>query len=77
MVISGEMTVMEYLVSSREVASVEPAQPEPMMMISSGGIVIPSPSTIVVKRSEWDEQCCVVLIKLRTKVVRLNQGSMT
>jgi hypothetical protein len=43
-VVSGEITVMVYLVSSREVASVEPAQPEPMMMTSSrGGIVIPSP----------------------------------
>jgi hypothetical protein len=33
-VVSGEITVMEYLVSSREVARVEPAQPEPIMRIS-------------------------------------------
>jgi hypothetical protein len=36
-VVSGEMTVMECLVSSWEVARVEPAQPEPMMITSFRG----------------------------------------
>ena len=39
-VVSGKVTVMEYLVSSSEVARVEPAQPEPMIIISFLGVVI-------------------------------------
>ena len=33
-VVSGDRTVIEYLDSSREVERVEPAQPEPTIMIS-------------------------------------------
>lgn len=32
-VVSGDMMVMEYLLSSRELESVEPAQPDPMIII--------------------------------------------
>ena len=34
MVVSGDTTVMEYLVSSREPDSVAPAQPDPIMTMA-------------------------------------------